>query len=50
MDMIKARHNMPSTLRKGIWCQEWGLVAITNLNKDRTMAKIFGRGLEPRDQ
>jgi hypothetical protein len=32
------------------YCQEWGLEAITYLDKDRTMAKIFGRGLEPRDQ
>jgi hypothetical protein len=31
-------------------CQEWGLEAITYLDKDRTVAKIFGRGLEPRDQ
>jgi hypothetical protein len=31
-------------------CQEWGQEAITYLDKDGTMAKIFGRGLEPRDQ
>jgi hypothetical protein len=40
-EFVSGRHNL---------CQEWGLEAITYLDKDMTMAKIHGRGLEPRDQ
>jgi hypothetical protein len=47
----RMRHILkPCAFGRAASCQEWGLEAITYLDKDNTMAKIFGRGFEPRDQ